>query len=96
MKKKRFTEAQIVGILKEGEAGVPLADLCRRHGMGESTYYSWRSKYAGMSVSDLKRLKSLEEENRRLKRMFADLSLDHEILRDILEKKLNVPLSDEN
>ena len=56
MKKKRFTETQIVGILKEGEAGVPLADLCRRHGMGESTYYSWRSKYAGMSVSDLKRL----------------------------------------
>jgi len=96
MKKKRFSEAQIVGILKAGEAGVRLSDLCRRHGMGESTYYHWKSKYAGMSVSDLKRLKSLEEENRRLKRMFADLSLDHEILKDILEKKLNVPLSGES
>ena len=96
MKKKRFTEAQIVGILKEGEAGMAIADLCRKHSMAESTYYNWKSKYAGMSVSELKRLKTLEEENSRLKRMYADLSMDHEVLKDILEKKLNVSLTDES
>jgi len=95
MKKKRFSEEQIIMILKEGEAGMPLLDLCRKYGMGQSTYFSWKSKYAGMSVSELKKLKQLEEENSRLKRMFADLSLDHELLREVLEKKLGVDVDDE-
>lgn len=95
MKRKRFTESQIVAVLKDGEAGMPIAELCRKHGVGESTYYKWRSKYAGMDVSELKRLKALEEENRRLKQMFANLSMDHELLKEVLEKKLNVDLSEE-
>lgn len=95
MKKKRFSESQIVAILKEGEAGIPLSDLSRKHGFGHSTYYQWKTKYGGMSVSELKRLREMEEENRRLKKMFAELSLDHELLKDVLEKKLNVDLSEE-
>ena len=88
MKKSRYSEAQIVRILKEAEAGVPVEDLCRQYGIAKSTYYNWKSKYGNMEVSQLRRLKELEEENRRLKRMYADLSLDHEILKDIIEKKL--------
>jgi putative transposase len=88
MRKSRYNEAQIIKILKEAEAGVPIEDLCRQYGIARSTYYNWKSKYGGMEVSQLKRLKELEEENRRLKRMYADLSLDHEILKDIIEKKL--------
>lgn len=95
MKKKRFSEEQIIGILKEGEAGIPIVDLCRKYGMGQSTYFSWKSKYAGMNVAELKRLKQLEEENLRLKRMYASLSLDHELLKEVLEKKLGVDLSEE-
>jgi putative transposase len=95
MKKKRFSEEQIVSILQQGEAGVPVLELARQHGFGESTYYAWKSKYAGMSVSELKRLKQLEKENRRLKQMYATLSMDHELLKEVLEKKLNVDLSDE-
>ncbi|EDP46861.1 transposase [Rickettsiella grylli] len=95
MKKKKFTETQIVTILKEGEAGIPITDLCRKYGMGQSTYFAWRSKYAGMSVTELKRLKQLEDENLRLKRMYASLSLDHELLREVLEKKLGVDVSEE-
>lgn len=95
MKKKKFTETQIVTILKEGEAGVPIADLCRKHGMGQSTYFAWKAKYAGMSITELKRLKQLEDENLRLKRMFASLSLDHELLKEVLEKKLGVDVSAE-
>ena len=88
MKKTRFTENQIIAILKEGEAGIPVKEICRKHGISDATYYNWKSKYGGMEASDIKRLKDLEEENRRLKQMYAELSLDHKILKDIVEKKL--------
>ncbi len=88
MKKSKFSESQIVNILKEAEAGVALDELIRQHGFSKATFYKWKAKYSGMSVSELKRLKELEEENRRLKQMYADLSLEHEVLKDIIEKKL--------
>lgn len=88
MKKSKFSESQIVNILKEAEAGVALEELIRQHGFSKATFYKWKAKYSGMSVSELKRLKELEEENRRLKQMYADLSLEHEVLKDIIEKKL--------
>ena len=88
MKKSRFSESQIVTILKEAEAGVSLEDLVRQHGFSKASFYKWKGKYSGMSVSELKRLKELEEENRRLKQMYANLSLEHEALKDIIEKKL--------
>lgn len=87
MKRKRYTEEQIIKILKENEAGVPVPELARRHGVAEQSIYRWRSKFGGMEVSDAKRLKQLEEENRRLKRMVADLSLDKQMLEDVLSKK---------
>jgi putative transposase len=87
MKRKRYTEEQIISILKEHEAGVPVPELARRHGVAEQSIYRWRAKYGGMEVSDAKRLKELEEENRRLKRMVADLSLDKQMLEDVLSKK---------
>jgi putative transposase len=88
MKKTRFTEAQIISMLNELESGISVADLSRRHGVSDATIYSWRTKFGGMSESDLKRLRQLEEENRRLKHMYAELSIDHRILKDIVEKKL--------
>ncbi len=88
MKRSRFSESQIVTILKEAESGVPLEELSRQHGFSKTTYYKWKAKYSGMDVSTLKRLRELEEENRRLKQMYAELSLDHKILKDIVEKKL--------
>ena len=86
MKRKRYTEEQIIGILKEHEAGVSAADLARRHGVSEQSIYRWKGKYGGMEVSDAKRLKELEDENRRLKRMVADLSLDKQMLQDVCQK----------
>ena len=88
MKKSKFSESQIVNILKEAEAGVSLEELSHQHGFSKATFYKWKAKYGGMEVSALKRLKELEEENRRLKQMYADLSLEHKVLKDIVEKKL--------
>ena len=88
MKRKRFSETQIVNILKEAEAGIPVEALSRKHGFSKSAFYKWKAKYSGMDASALKRLKELEEENRRLKQMYADLSLEHQALKDIVQKKL--------
>lgn len=88
MKKSRFTETQIVAILNEADAGISVKELCRKHGISPATYYAWKSKYGGMSASDLKRLKELQEENLRLKRMYADLSLENQALKDLISKKL--------
>jgi len=88
MKRSKFTEYQIIKILKEAESGVPVPDLCRQYGFSKSSYYKWKAKYGGMDASALKRLKELEEENCKLKQMYAELSLDHKILKDIVEKKL--------
>ncbi len=85
--KKRFTEAQIVGFLREVDAGLPVKDVCRRHGFSEASYYLWRSKYGGLSVSDVKRLKELETENRRLKKLLAESLLENEVTREVLRKK---------
>ena len=84
MKKKRYSEEQIIGILKEREAGMKVADLVRKHGVSEQSIYRWQAKYGGMEVSEAKRLKQLEEENRRLKRMVVDLSLDKQMLEDVI------------
>ena len=83
MKKSRFTETQIVKILKEVESGRLVKEVCREYGISEATYYNWKSKYGGMQASDIKRLKELEDENRRLKQMYAELCLDNRILKDI-------------
>jgi len=88
MSKPRFTETQIVALLKEAENGIAVPELCRRHGVGQSTFYKWRSKYGGMDASDIRRLKELEDENARLKKMYAELSLKHEMLEEIVTKKL--------
>ena len=88
MKKTRFTEAQIVSILKEADAGMKVKDVCRKHGISDATYYNWKVKYGGMSVSELKRTKELEAENAKLKRMYADLTLENRAMKDLIEKKL--------
>lgn len=88
MKKSRFTETQIIKILKEVEGGRLVKEVAREYGISDATYYNWKAKYGGMEASDIKRLKELEDENRRLKHMFAELSLEHKILKDIIEKKL--------
>jgi putative transposase len=87
MKKSSRSEQQILAILKEAEAGVPVVDLCRQHGMSQGTFYKWKAKYAGMDASAIRRLKELEDENRKLKQMYANLSLEHQVLKDIVEKK---------
>jgi putative transposase len=86
MKARKYTEEQIIAVLREGEAGAKVADLCRKHGMSEATYYNWKAKYAGMTVSDVKRLKTLEAENRRLKQLVAEQALDNQALKELLSK----------
>jgi len=88
MRKKRFTEHQIIKVLKQVEGGRSATDVCREYGISQATYYNWKAKYGGMEASDIKRLKELKAENRRLKQMYANLSLEHEALKDIIEKKL--------
>ena len=88
MKRTKFSETQIVNILKEAEAGIPVTELSRKHGFSQSAFYKWKAKYSGMDTSALRRMKELEEENRRLKQMYADLSLEHQALKDIMQKKL--------
>jgi putative transposase len=88
MKKSKFSESQIVAILKEADAGVLVKDICRKHGISSPTYYSWKSKYGGMEVSDLKRTKELESENAKLKRMYADLALENAAMKELITKKL--------
>jgi putative transposase len=88
MRKSRFTESQIVAILKEGESGMPVAELLRKHGISKVTYFLWRSKYGGATVKELARLKELESENAKLKRMYADLALENAAIKDVLSRKL--------
>ena len=87
MKKSRFSETQIVSILKEADAGLKVEEICRKYEISNATYYNWKSKYGGMEASDVKRLKELQEENNKLKKMFADLSLENAALKDLFEKK---------
>ena len=87
MKRSRFTEEQIIAILREQEAGQKTADVCRKHGMSEGTFYAWKAKYGGMTVSEAKRLKALEDENARLKRLLADQMLDMAAMKELLSKK---------
>ena len=88
MKKSRFTETQIISILNEADAGVKVKDICRKHGISDATYYNWKSKYGGMSASELKRMKEMEAELSRLKRLYADLALENSALKDLDRKKL--------
>ena len=83
---KRLSESQIVGILKEAEAGIAVPEVCRKHGIGQSTFYKWRSRYGGMEASDIRRIKELEDENRRLKQMYADLSLKSQMQEEVIKK----------
>ena len=88
MRKSKFSETQIVALLKDAESGVPVADLLRKHGVSKATFFKWRSKYGGATVSDLKRLRELEAENAKLKRMYADLALENAAIKDVLNRKL--------
>ncbi len=87
MKKSRFTDSQIIGVLKQAEAGTPVPELCREHGISSATFYKWRSKYGGMDASMMSRMKELEEENRRLKKMYAESQMSADILKEALAKK---------
>ena len=87
MKLSRFTESQIINILKQAEAGAPAPDLCREHGMSSATFYKWRAKYGGMDASMVSRMKELEDENRRLKKMYAEVQLQADVLKEVMQKK---------
>ncbi len=87
MKTSRFSETQIIAILKQGDSGIKVKDLCREHGISDASYYNWKAKYGGLEASDLKRLKETESELAKLKRMYADLALENRALKDVLEKK---------
>ena len=88
MKRSRFSETQIVGILKEADAGMPVKEVCRKYGIADQTYYNWKKKYGGLEVSDIRRMRELEAENAKLKRMYAELSLENDALKDLISKKL--------
>ena len=88
MKRTRFTETQIIAILKEADSGMQVKELCRKHGVSDQTYYNWKSKYGGMEASDLKQMKELERELSQMKRMYADIALENRALKDLIEKKL--------
>lgn len=88
MKRSRFSETQIVGILKEADAGMPVKEICRKYGIADQTYYNWKKKYGGLEVSDVRRMRELESENAKLKRMYAELSLENDALKDLISKKL--------
>lgn len=96
MKKSKFTETQIIALLKEHESGKKVIDICRENGISQATFFNWRSKYGGLEVNELKRLRELEEENARLKKMYADVSMDHQILKEVLSKKGWGPSSKKN
>lgn len=88
MKKTRFTETRIVSIIKQQEAGLPTTDICREHGISQATFYNWKAKYGGMEVREVKRMKELEAENSKLKKMYAEISMENYALKDLIEKKL--------
>lgn len=88
MRRSRFSEAQIVGMLKESEAGKTVEEICRAHGISAATFYKWRSKYGGLEASDLKKMRDLEQQHSQLKRMYADLAMENNALKDLIEKKL--------
>jgi putative transposase len=96
MKKSKYTETQIIAMLREHESGKKVTDICRENGISQATFFNWRSKYGGLEVNELKRLRELEEENARLKKMYADVSMDHQILKEVLSKKGWGPSSKKN
>jgi len=96
MRKSKFTETQIITMLKEHESGMKTSDICRKHGISQATFFKWKSKYSGLEVNDLKRMRELEEENSRLKKMYADLSQDNYILKDLITKKGWGPVNKRN
>jgi putative transposase len=86
MKKTRYSEEQIIGVLKEAEAGIPMTELCMKYGISDATYYNWKARYGGMTTSEMRRLRQLEDENRRLKQLVADLTLDNQALKAVISK----------